>query len=54
METLNKKYYRIAEVARNPEGTTRRYEVVARLRSIRSRLLLLHDALAARTRKASL
>lgn len=43
-----------AELARNPEGTTRRYEVVARLRSIRSRLLLLHAALAARTRKASL
>ncbi|MDE6486090.1 MAG: MerR family transcriptional regulator [Muribaculaceae bacterium] len=37
-----------AELARNPQGTVRRYEVVASLRSIRDRLAALHAALSSR------
>ncbi|MDE6137189.1 MAG: MerR family transcriptional regulator, partial [Muribaculaceae bacterium] len=37
-----------AELARNPQCTVRRYEVVASLRSIRDRLAALHAALSSR------
>ncbi|MBJ2185043.1 MAG: MerR family transcriptional regulator [Muribaculaceae bacterium] len=37
-----------AELARNREGVSRRFEVVERLRSVRSRLLLLQEALESR------
>ncbi|MDE6453261.1 MAG: MerR family transcriptional regulator [Muribaculaceae bacterium] len=37
-----------AELARNREGTSQRYQAVARLRAIRERLLLLREALDTR------
>lgn len=37
-----------AELARNRKGVTRRYETIARLRSIRERLVALRSALASR------
>ncbi|MDE6270118.1 MAG: MerR family transcriptional regulator [Muribaculaceae bacterium] len=37
-----------AELTRNPEGITRRFEAVARLQDMRGRLLELREALASR------